>query len=172
MFFVGAMLYVLIITLIFYCFMFLELRPADLSHSYWINMGAVAISTLAGTVLIANAPGNSFLSPLISFISGLTIFFWAVATWWIPFLVALGVWRFVIHREKMSYDPLYWSMVFPIGMYTTCTFRLGEATKLGFLFPISRCFIFAAITAWTLTFFGLLHSIAAACRRSPDTKLR
>ncbi len=168
MFLVGCMLYILIITLIFYRFMFFEFRPADLSHSYWINMGAVAITTLAGTVLIGNAAGYSFLTELLPFISGFTIFFWATATWWIPLLVALGVWRFIIHREQIFYDPQYWSVIFPLGMYTTCTLKLAGVMKVDLLILISRCFLFAALLGWTLVFLALLHSIAVSLRR-PST---
>ena len=54
---VGGMLYIWIIALIFYRFIFLPLEPGDLTPPYWINMGAMAISTLAGTTLIAHPPG-------------------------------------------------------------------------------------------------------------------
>jgi tellurite resistance protein TehA-like permease len=168
MFLVGCMLYILIITLIFYRFMFFRFTPADLSHTYWINMGAVAITTLAGTILIGNAAGHSFLNALLPFIYGFTIFFWATATWWIPLLVVLGVWRFIIHREQIFYDPQYWSVVFPLGMYTTCTLRLAGVMKLNFLILISRGFLFAALLGWTLVFLALLHSLAVSLRR-PST---
>ena len=49
------MLYIWIISLIFFRYTFFTLSPADLSPPYWINMGAVAISTLAGTMLVAAA---------------------------------------------------------------------------------------------------------------------
>ena len=42
------MLYIWLIALIFYRIMFLPLTPADLTPPYWINMGAMAISTLGG----------------------------------------------------------------------------------------------------------------------------
>jgi tellurite resistance protein TehA-like permease len=171
MFLLGCMLYILIITLIFYRFMFFEFKPEDLSHSYWINMGAVAITTLAGTVLIRNASGYSFLNSLLPFLSGFTIFFWATATWWIPLLVVLGVWRFIIHREEIFYDPQYWSVVFPLGMYTTCTLGLATVTKLDFLLIIPRCFIFAALLGWTLVFAALLHSLEVSLRRRLSTPL-
>ena len=48
----GGMLYWLI-SLIFYRYTFFPLSPAHLAPPYWVNMGAVAISTLAGTTLIA-----------------------------------------------------------------------------------------------------------------------
>ncbi len=158
-FLVGCMLYILIITLIFYRFMFFEFKPSDLSHTYWINMGAVAITTLAGTVVIRNSQAYPFLHALLPFTTGFTTFFWATATWWIPFLLALGVWYFMIERQQISYDPSYWSMVFPLGMYTTCTLKLAEALDLDFLAGISHVFIFAALAAWGLTFIGLVLSL-------------
>ena len=48
----GGMLYIWIISLIFYRYTFFPLSPSDLAPPFWINMGAVAISTLAGTALI------------------------------------------------------------------------------------------------------------------------
>ena len=48
----GGMMYLWIISLIFYRYAFYRLAPADFSAPYWINMGAMAISTLAGSILI------------------------------------------------------------------------------------------------------------------------
>ncbi len=156
MFLVGGMLYFLIITLIFYRFMFFSLKPEALGPPYWINMGAVAISTLAGASLVLNSDKAALLQVLLPFITGVTVLFWAVATWWIPYLLLLGAWRYMIGRIKFTYDPQYWGMVFPLGMYTTCTFQLAKAIHLDFLLKIPRVFIYAAFLAWGLTFFGLL----------------
>src|SRR5262249_17824757 len=52
MYLLGCMLYLLIIALIFYRIIFLTLTPKDLTPPYWINMGAVAITTLAGVRLL------------------------------------------------------------------------------------------------------------------------
>src|SRR5262245_15404274 len=46
---VGAMLYLSFIALIFYRWMFFSWTTETLTPSYWINMGAVAITTLAGS---------------------------------------------------------------------------------------------------------------------------
>ena len=59
MFLLGCMLYLLLITLIFYRFTFVNVTMAALAPPYWINMGAVAITTLAGARLITAAPGWS-----------------------------------------------------------------------------------------------------------------
>src|SRR5581483_3289512 len=110
----GGMLYIWMISLIFYRYAFFKMAPEDLSPPYWINMGAVAISTLAGATLLIDAQRSPLLSRLVSFIEGFTLFFWATGTWWIPMLVILSVWRHVYKGLRLAYDPLYWGVVFPL----------------------------------------------------------
>ncbi|HWV38098.1 MAG TPA: tellurite resistance/C4-dicarboxylate transporter family protein [Vulgatibacter sp.] len=159
MYLLGSMLYLNIITLIFYRFTFLHLTTAKLSPSYWINMGAVAITTLAGATLIMVSGEWSFLAMLRPFLVGFTLFFWATGTWWIPLLVILGVWRHVVHRFPLTYDPHFWAGVFPLGMYTVATLRLSHATELGFLEVIPRYFIYVDYFAWLVAFAGLAHEV-------------
>jgi tellurite resistance protein TehA-like permease len=157
----GGMLYIWIISLIFYRYTFFVMSPSDLAPPYWINMGAVAISTLAGATLVAAAPQSAIVSELLPFVKGLSLLFWATATWWIPMLVILGVWRHVYRRFPLRYDPLYWGAVFPLGMYTVCTFRLSQALNAPVLMAIPRVFVYVAIVAWSLTMLGLIVSLSA-----------
>ncbi len=156
----GGMLYIWMISLIFYRYTFFQFSPSDLMPPYWINMGAMAISTLAGAALIQNASRAAFLDAIVPFLKGFTVFFWATATWWIPMLLLLGIWRHVIKKFKLAYDPLYWGAVFPLGMYTACTFRLSEVIHIPFILWIPQCFIYVALVAWLATFVGLLGTLA------------
>ena len=155
----GGMLYIWIISLIVYRYTFFTISPSDLAPPYWINMGAVAISTLAGSLLVMAAPHSTIITELLPFIKGLTLMFWATATWWIPMLIILGIWRHVYMRFPLRYDPLYWGAVFPLGMYTVGTFRLSQAIDARFLMAIPRVFVFVAIAAWTLTMMGLVQEL-------------
>jgi tellurite resistance protein TehA-like permease len=154
----GCMFYILIISLIVYRFMFFKIGADEMGPPYWINMGAVAITTLAGAniLLKGNAP---FLNDLIPFIKGFTIFFWASGTWWIPLLFLLGAWRHIYKRYPLTYHPAYWGLVFPMGMYTVCTFRLAQVMKLDFLLVIPKFFIYLALIAWAATIFGLARQL-------------
>jgi tellurite resistance protein TehA-like permease len=153
----GGMLYIWIISLIFYRYTFFRLEPDDLAPPYWINMGAMAISTLAGSLLIENSADAPFLHSLRPFLEGFTVFYWATGTWWIPIIVILGVWRYGYRRLPFEYDPLYWGAVFPLGMYAVATYRMIEAMGLDFLDPVPKVFLALALFAWLATFIGLLR---------------
>jgi tellurite resistance protein TehA-like permease len=162
----GGMLYLWIISLIFYRYAFFTLSPTDLAPPYWINMGAAAISTLAGATLTLAAPSSPVLREALPFVKGFTLFWWATATWWIPMLVILGAWRHLYRRFPLRYDPLYWGAVFPLGMYTVCTARLSQAIEAPYLLSVSRRFVLVALSAWALTMGGMIWHFASS-RRAP-----
>ncbi|MCH1624331.1 tellurite resistance/C4-dicarboxylate transporter family protein [Fredinandcohnia quinoae] len=159
MYFLGCMLYLNIITLIFYRFTFLELKFSALTPPYWINMGAVAITTLAGSTLILNTQDWPLLMEITPFIKGFTLFFWITGTWWIPLLFILMIWRHVYHHYPLTYEPQFWGMAFPLAMYTTSTFQLSKAIKVPFLEVIPQFMVYIALVAWVTVFIGLIHHL-------------
>ena len=160
----GGMLYIWMMSLIFYRYVFFRFSPADLAPPYWINMGAMAISTLAGSLLILNAPHAPFLTSLLPFLKGFTVFYWATGTWWIPMLLVLGVWRYGVERFPFRYDPLYWGAVFPLGMYAASTWQMDRAMAFGFFAPVLHVLLWIAAGAWALTFFGMLRGVVSGLR--------
>ncbi|MGH8850034.1 MAG: tellurite resistance/C4-dicarboxylate transporter family protein [Casimicrobiaceae bacterium] len=155
----GGMLYIWMMSLIFYRYTFFRFSPGDLSPPYWINMGAMAISTLAGALLIINAPDAPFLVSLLPFLKGFTVFYWATGTWWIPMLIVLALWRHVAKRFPVEYDPLYWGAVFPIGMYAAGTHEMIRAMRFDFLAFLPPLFLYAALAAWAAAFAGFAFDL-------------
>ena len=155
----GCMLYILILSLIFYRLTFFSLTAKSFVPVYWVNMGAAAITTLAGARLILSSTQLAFLQDILPFLKGFTLFFWATATWWIPLLFILDIWRHFYKHHPLGYDPQYWSMVFPLGMYTTCTLVFSRVTGLTLLYPIPGYFVYIALLAWSAAFVGLIYRI-------------
>jgi tellurite resistance protein TehA-like permease len=172
MYLLGGMLYILIMTIILYRLLFYRIEPGQMGPTYWISMGAVAISTLAGDTLILNAGEWGFLQELLPFIKGLNLLFWATATFWIPLLVLLGVWRHIFKKFSLRYDPQFWGIVFPLGMYTVSTFQLAKALDLPFLFIIPRLSVYISLLAWLAVMAELIHrlvkNVFLALRDSPS----
>lgn len=153
---IGAMLYIVVISLIFYRWTFFEMTADQATPPYWINMGALAITTVAGANLIAAGPSWSLLSTIAPFLTGTTILFWAFASWWIPLLLIVGIWRHGVQRVRLAYDPQFWSMVFPLGMYSVATLKIATITEVAILSDVARGFLWAALAAWLVLFLAMV----------------
>ena len=166
----GVILYGLIASLLFYRYLLLPLSPAELTPPTFVDMGAMAISTLAGARLIESAPEAPLLWSLLPFLKGFTISCWAVATWWIPMLLALAVWRHFVRRFPLRYDPSAWAAVFPLGMYSAATWRLAKALNLPFLHALPWGTFWIALSVWAATFVAMMFELRKTCpwRRERD----
>jgi tellurite resistance protein TehA-like permease len=156
-FLLGGFFYLLIIVMIVYRWWFVPLPPEELTPPYWINMGAMAIATLAGARLQIVAATDPLLTRLSPAIAAMTVLFWIVATWWIPLLALLTTWRHAVRRVRPAWGADLWSMVFPLGMYTAATWNFARAERIGFLDWIPRVFVWVALAAWLLSFAGMLR---------------
>lgn len=159
MFLLGCMLYILIIALILYRFLFFSLTAPEFTPAYWIDMGAEAITALAGATLILAAPQLLLLEQIMPFLKGFTLFFWVTGSWWIPLLLILTIWRYLWKRYPMTYKPRAWAMIFPLGMYPACTLELIKAMDLDLLSWIPRFFIYIALLAWFITFSAMMREL-------------
>jgi tellurite resistance protein TehA-like permease len=156
----GA-LYFWIITLIVHRLAFMPFEPQDLSPTDWINMGAVAISALAGATLVEHAALSPLVRDVLPFVKGFTLLFWAIATAWIPILAVLSAWR-LLSGVPIAYQMLDWGGVFPLGMYSVSTYNLMQVMDAPFLAVVSKPFTIVALAAWLWGFAGFALSRTAA----------
>jgi tellurite resistance protein TehA-like permease len=155
---VGLALYGIFITLFAHRIFFFDIAPDDITPLLWVVMGAAAISTNAGSTLILTDSGVPFLLTMRGFIDGVTLIMWAWATWWIPLLLLFGIWKHVICRVPVRYTPMFWSLVFPLGMYALASLRLSLAADVSELRLMSATMVWVALAAWAVTATGLILS--------------
>ncbi|MDA8285734.1 MAG: tellurite resistance/C4-dicarboxylate transporter family protein [Actinomycetota bacterium] len=160
----GVMLYLVLIVIIFLRLLLIEVTPAEMGPAYWIAMGATAISVRAAAGIIAlHDPHSAVLVAVMRpFMVGLSVVLWAFGTWWIPLLVLLGIWRYLLRRYPRTYEPRLWNVVFPLGMYTVASFSLGRVPGLGFMASIARVWVWVGVAAWV----GVLSLMAGALVRT------
>lgn len=131
---------------------------ADLTPPYWVAMGAAAISVLAGAHLVA-LPVSPFVGPIRELVRGAGLLLWAVATWLLPGLFAMGWWRHVTHRVPLVYEANLWSIVFPLGMYAVATGELARVEQLPWLGGLSSAWIWVAAAVWLLTGLAMIRHV-------------
>ena len=153
----GVVFYLWVIILIVQRLFIYDLQPGDLSPTYWIDMGAMAIATLAGATLLEVQAPSPLIEHIEPFIVGLTLLLWATASWWIPWLFVMFFWRHVVLRQPAWFAPSWWSTVFPLGMYSAATATLSQSIVLPVIVgDIASVFAWIALAAWVATFVNML----------------
>lgn len=164
-FVLGAVLYMIVMTMVFLRWTFQPLDPGEADPPAWIAAGAVAITTLAGSnLLLAAQQGSERLERVAPVLEAGVVTAWATSTFWFPLMIAIGVWRHIVRRVALRYHPSFWAMVFPLGMYGAATFRMLAAIGLDDLDWLPKLVLAVALLAWTVTFVGLLRHLARSLR--------
>jgi tellurite resistance protein TehA-like permease len=89
---------------------------------------------------------------------------WITATWWIPVIIILEIWRYFIKKVDFKYNPVQWSMIFALGTYSFATIKTGQFIAMPGVTIAGKVFLYIAITLWLLTFSGLIFSIVKTTR--------
>lgn len=117
----GLVTYGFLIALIIRRLMRRDVDAVGMSPDYWITMGALAISTVAAI--------NLRLGPL-------ALALWACGAAWLPYLCVGELIKVRVHGLRLRYDPLRWSTVFPLGMFSVGSHELARLDGLSILDPI------------------------------------
>jgi tellurite resistance protein TehA-like permease len=163
---VGVVLYLTLVTLLLLRLLVAPVAPHQMTPPYWIMMGATAITVLAGSRILqldGTQPVVRLSTPLVE---GLSLLLWAFGTWTIPLLVIFGSWRHVLRRERLTFTPQLWTVVFPLGMYSVATAEFGQTAGLAFLAGPARAAFWVAVVAWVAVFGAMLASFATGPWRS------
>jgi len=183
----GYVLYFVVVTVVTYRLLDGSVRPEDWTGPYWIVMGAAAITTLAGATLGPRLEGIGAWEPYAPVILGVTFLAWAIASWWIPLLLVLDVWRFftggiedrppvwvalvpwsrlAFGRRLHEYTPTAWGRVFPMGMYTACTLNLAGVRTFNALRVVPEVWGWFALFVWGLTLVGTVRASGGVLLRA------
>jgi tellurite resistance protein TehA-like permease len=168
---IGVMLYIMVATLVTLRLLTTRRDPHKLGPSYWIYMGASAITVLAGSRILALPADVPVIVATAAFVSGFTYILWAFGMWWVPLLVVFGVWRHGVRHEPMRYESGLWSIVFPLGMYSVASMHFGGVARLPALVGIGTAGTWIAGLAWLVVTAAMIASLRTR-RIAPLTSVR
>jgi len=154
----GLVLYVAVAVFVALRLMTFRLDPREFNPPYWVSMGAVAITVLAAA-RIAEMSSAPMVDATRGLVAGIAVLMWCFATWLIPPLFGVGIWRHGIHRVPLKYEPSLWSIVFPLGMYSVAGIYLGRVNDLPIVETVGSWWLVVAIAAWALTCIAMVRAI-------------
>ena len=164
---IGVVLYLLIAGLVAADLLTYPVRPAEVGPPYWVFMGATAISVLAGAQIL-HLPADPLSTAAHSVVSGLSVVLWAFGTWLIPLLLAVGAWRHLLRRVPLSYEPGWWSIVFPVGMYGVASHQLGAVLGVSWLVTLGRYEAWLALAVWAAVAVAMAVALLWIPARQPS----
>jgi tellurite resistance protein TehA-like permease len=152
---IGIAVYLVLLGLVAARVLRFDFRPRDLRPGYWITMGALAITTVAGAGLArASAVVLGTARPLER---GVATAAWIGASALIPLLVAAEMWRLMKEPTAPGYEPAAWTRVFPLGMYAVATHAVAVMDGLRALRPVGLAFLWVGTAAWAITAGALVR---------------
>jgi tellurite resistance protein TehA-like permease len=119
----------------------------------WILMGALAIATLAGDDIHQLAFGW-----LLDWVRAATVLTWVAATLWIPPLIYFGLHHISGRPEMLQFAGVWWTLVFPLGMYSAATHAMAAEFGRRSMQTISLVLFWDAFAVWVIVVIaGLLR---------------
>jgi tellurite resistance protein TehA-like permease len=111
----------------------------------WVMMGGLAIATLAGDQLHQQLSGWPAAA-----VRMVTIVTWVATTVWIPPLIYFGLHRITQRPDVLQFTGAWWSLVFPLGMYSAATDAMAAESGMRSMHTISLVFFWDAFAVWLI----------------------
>lgn len=162
---IGIMLYLTLTTLVILRLLTGGENAGGIVPANWIFMGATAITVLAGSMILHLPRGVPVLDLAGPTVGGISYLLWAFGLWWVPLLVAFGIWRHMVRKEPLRYSTALWSIVFPLGMFSVATFRFGDVNDMPLVAVIGSWANWVAVAIWALVAAGMIRTATVFLRR-------
>lgn len=131
---------------------------------HWVAGGALAISALAGSKLVAAHHANPYLwnDDDNGVLRAVTVALLVLdLAWYVVLFVAEAVW------PRPHYDVRRWATVFPMGMTAVAALSVGTALGKGWLSGPGQTLLWIAVAAWLLVAAGAAGTVRAVRSRAP-----
>lgn len=129
-----------------------DLRNGHGEH--WVAGGSLAICALAAAEIAAAADSITELHAWFHLWRDIALALWVLAMLWLPILIASELrwprWRYATNR---------WSTVFPLGMYSVCSFKVAFTSEVPAFADFARIWTWVAVAAWLAVSAGLVHYV-------------
>lgn len=156
----AILLHFVIAALILSRVIYTRLTPKEVTPDSWILMGSIAIAALAGAKIITAAKTTTSFHWLLPTAQVVTLVAWVLASAWIPVLLYAEMWSVDHRRGGVQFGKVWWSAVFPLGMYATTTQAVADALRRPGLHTVSLVLFWDSFAVWVLVTLGLIHWLA------------
>ncbi|MFJ2933016.1 tellurite resistance/C4-dicarboxylate transporter family protein [Streptomyces sp. NPDC087219] len=117
---------------------------------HWIAGGALAISALAGSKLLASGVWSGGAATTLR---TATLVLTALDLVWYAVLLCGEC-----ARPRLGYDVRRWATVFPLGMTAVASLSVAAATGVAWLETLGRGLLWIAVAVWLPTAYGFVRS--------------
>ncbi|MEU7113101.1 tellurite resistance/C4-dicarboxylate transporter family protein [Streptomyces sp. NPDC046182] len=117
----------------------------------WVAGGAMAISALAGSTLLATGVWTGVTHTSLR---GLTLFLLVVDLVWYAVLLLAE-----LLRPRLGYDVRRWVTVFPMGMTAAACLSTSTAAAVDWLDTLGQVLLWTAAAAWLVTLGATVHAL-------------
>jgi tellurite resistance protein TehA-like permease len=126
---------------------------------HWITGGAIGIAALAAGRIAAAAGSFGIDGWRGDALDDLAAGLWVLTMLWLLVLLCVEV-----RWPRLDFNPARWSTVFPLGMYSACSFAVGAAVHGSAITSFARVWVWIALASWVIVVVPTLTRTVAAVR--------